>query len=770
MANPSMRTQSRAIEGVSLIPSMDMVHFQGGMDIVHDIYQLPLATYSDIQNMRPTRPGFVKRKGMAKLHSTADSTNKCMSLFCYSKGKQVELHTYAQMSDGDTLEATANPPGTTVGAFGASIYNTTDTTNMLPASWAVVNDRLLMTDGTGYPRIYTGNTEYIAAFIVYKGAAAIPDVPILGEDYSFNVADGDSTTVAILDSLSVLTDYDAVFIRTDTPADTFTFTVSKPNGDAAVAQLHYWNGAWAAVSSLTDNTIASAGKTLGQTGTMTFTMTTDHKPKYMFGSNGYWYRLSLASGALDAEVEISGVTYNSRFLAIQNVWDGIPTSAIEAYKYDGTDKTYRFYSPTGIEIGGLTSSDKVYVNTIDPAIGMYVTVGSVPNETAATTVTIKYFNGSTWASTSAADSTTIDSKSLASDGWLTWTHPSDEQPTVFQSSQYYSYWYEITFDKTLTADMIVGVEFMPYYDMRDFGKCYALCSFKQRVIYSFEKLPGYVAISSYTLPTVLNGNDFAIQDIGDGRANKAVCIKKFYNEVLVWQEEKGKEGGCLTLIEGESPDTFGKRIISTSKGTFSSKSAVVVDGIPVIKTKDETPSKVTMAYFLSRDGVYRTDGRAVESISQLIQDYFDPKESKCIRRGYEKEHWMDWDSQYNVIRVGLVSGSTATVPNVFLIYDPFTHAWSHDVLTYPLSCHAEVEAVSGQYPVLQIGGGTADGTIYILNSGTTDVATAITAYVTMEFDGNGHNIHIEELLVRATGTLTVTPTVDGTAKSDISIT
>ena len=44
-------------------------------------------------------------------------------------------------------------------------------------------------------------------------------------------------------------------------------------------------------------------------------------------------------------------------------------------------------------------------------------------------------------------------------------------------------------------------------------------------------------------------------------------------------EEKGKDGGCLTLLEGYDPQTYGKLLLSTKLGTSSTKSAVVVDGV-----------------------------------------------------------------------------------------------------------------------------------------------------------------------------------------------
>ena len=755
-------------EQVNELKQLDYQPLSGGIDLVREIYQLPLGGFSSIVNMRPLRPGFIKRKGCAELNTANDGTNKVITLFGFSKGKQSQIKFFAQMSDGDVLQATNNPP--TVGTtFGTSVYNTTGT--MLPASWAVIDDHLLYSDGTGYPRIFSGETERVSNFIVYKGAAAIPDVPKLGNDYSIEVADSDQTTVAVLDSLDTLANYKCIFIRTETPADTLTWIITKPNGSAAVAQMHYWNGAWTGVTSFTDNT-ASAGATLVTTGaTMTWTMTSDHLPKYMFGANGYWYRLSLASGALDSEVEVSEVTYNSDWMAIQSVWDGVPVSSIESYVYINSTATYQYYASEVIEIGGLTSSDKFYFNSVDPIVGFYASVGEIPNETAATTIGVKYWNGTTWATVSVNDSTIVDSKSFASDGWVTFAHPSDEQPTMFQSSQYFTYWYEVSFDKTITTDMVASIEVMPYYEMNEYGKCYALSSFKQRCVYSFEKAPGYVVISGASVPMCIDArtnSDSVLQDIGDGRANRAICIKKFYNEVLVWQEEKGKDGGCLTLIEGYSPSTFGKRVLSTVLGTFSAKSAVVIEDVPNIDPNEKVVRR-TVAYFLSRYGVFMTDGKNIVCVSGDIQNYFDSRESECIRRGYETEHWIDYDSLYNVIRVGIVSGSSATVPNIFLVYDVKTGKWSTDTLTQPFSCHTEVEAASGQFAVLQVAGGTADGTVYRTNYGASDVDAAFTGSLTLEYDGQGHDLFLDEIVVRVNGACTLTPYADTVAKTAITI-
>lgn len=746
------------------------VPFRGGCFTDREISMIPLGGYSMIQNIRGRHPGFEKRLGCRRLHTVADGTNRVETLFQFSKGKQTERHFFAQMSDGDVLDATTAPPGITTGAFGTEVYSATGT--IIPASWAILRDWLLFADSTDVARIYSGNNEYVGAFIVYKGTETIPSIPSKGADYSIEVSTDDTTLYAVLDSLSVLTDYDCIFIKTYTPADTLTWAFKAVNATASTLQMHYWNGAWTAVTGFTDNT-ASAGACMAQDGTMTWTMTTDHVPHYMFGQSGYWHRLSLASGSLDSEVEVYTVKYNSDWCKMQNMWDGVPLPAIESYIYFNSSATYEFYESTGIDIGGMTSSDKYYFNSKKPSIAMYVSVGAVPNTTASTTATIKYWNGTAFSSVSSqSDATSENSKSHAKDGWITWAHPTDEQPSMFQSSQYFSYWYEVSFDKTLTSDMSISVETMPYFTMTEFGKCIGVAPFKRRAAYAFDKLPGYIAISSAQHPFVLNGTDYTVWEIGDGRDNKVVAMKSFYNELMVFQEEKGVNGGCITLIQGYSPETYGTLLIDTHKGTLNSKSVVVVSGVLTWYKFQNTPA--TVAFFISHYGVFMCDGQNVISISHQdtssIQNYFDPTQTECIRSGYEDKAWITYDSVYNCLRIGIVSGQSATECNVFPVYDIEDRAWSFDSPSQPFSCACEVEAASGYVTVIQVSGGNADGFVYQSNYGSNDVSTAIDAYATMELDAQGAEMLMREFILRKTGSCTLTPYLDTVAQTPISIT
>ncbi len=746
------------------------IPFRGGVITGQEVSLIPSGGYSMIQNMRMKHPGFEKRAGCRKLHTEADSTNEVVSLFQFSKGRVSERHFYAQMGDGDVLEATTAPPGVTTGVFGSEVFS--GASGQVPASWSIVNDVMAYSNGVDQHQIYPGTDPYVKRVVVFVSASAIPTIPDVGSDYTEQATDGTSTTVVILDSLGTLAQFDCVFIMTDIPATSLKFTMNgtKVNGDSAVANIHYWNGAWTDTS-MTDGTIAVAGKTLGQSGSMSWSAPTDEIPHYMYNQCGFWYRLSLASGALDAEVEVSSIQYNTSWKAIQNVWDGIPTLPVEVSVYDQSTGVYSTYGAAEVIADLATSSDVFYFNSADPIVGFYIDVGKTPNTTATTTINAaNYFNGTAFAAVSNLYDGT---DGLSKSGWVTFGRQTAVQPRQFNDSRYYSYWYSFTVDKTLSAEVEFSIEVMPYFQISEFGyEGLCNCAWKDRMLYVFSRFPNDICVTAKHRPMVLNGYDYTILDRpGDGRANRVICMKKIYNELLVWQEERGVEGGCLTLYQGYSPETFGKLVLSTRYGTFSAKTAVVVDGIRMNINKVEDPP-VSVAFFLSHAGVFMCDGKTIECISDqpdsYIQNYFDPKSSACIRDGYESKMWLNYDPSENCIRIGLVSGSSATVANIFPVYDIQDRAWSFDLLAQPFSCLANVEAASGAVTAIQVAGGTADGTVHQSNYGLNDVSTAIDAYVTMEVDSDGKYMVMDELMLRMkaqTGNCTLTSSLNGIAQT-----
>ncbi len=742
------------------------VKLRGGAITSRPKALLPLGAYSMVQNMRPQHPGFEKRAGQIKLHSTADDTNQVMTLYQFNKQRVSEQHFYAQMSDGDILEATNEPPTVTTGVFGTEVFS--GSAGQVPASWNSLDDKLIHSNGVDQHQIYGGTSSYVEGCIVYKGAAAIPDIPELGEDYSEQVSDGQASTVAILDALDDLAAFDCVFIKTPVSPSSLTFTIPAGNGNVAATTLQYWNGAWTNYSGQSDSTLdtATSTKTLNQTGTITFTEPTDIIPKYLYGTNGFWCRL-IVSDVLDAEVEISGITFSSNWQDIVNVWDGVLTEAIEV-QVEGTS-TYSVFGSGAVDLNAVTNGKKIMISCADPAVGFYTDVGATPNATGTTITDIKYWNGTAMVSVGTVNDST---SGLSNSGFMTFGRQAAIQPLQFNSSQYYAYWYELTLSATTAADMVVSIQYMPYFSISELGNGVCSTVWKERGMYAFDKWGEYLYVTRAAEPLVLNGSDYGILKAGDGRTNQIVAMRKFHNELMVWQEEKGVEGGCLTLFEGYTPVNFGKLLLSSRLGTFSDKTVEVVDGVLTATATDE--SIKTLAFFLSRYGVCASDGRTISVISDDIQNYFDPTKAECIRRGYENQMWLKYDSAYNVLRIGLVSGSSATVPNIFPVFDLTDKVWYFDILAQELSCMTEVEAQSGNIPIIQVGGGVNDGIVYRLNTGTNDVAAAIDGHLIMEISNDGFYINLNELMIRmkvqAAGDATVTLTQNELEGSTLTLT
>ena len=738
-----------------------IVPFQGGCNTVLETQQIPMGKYSMLQNMRGTHPGFKKRKGQRKQHSTADGTNSVLSMYQFVKNRIPEKHFFSQFSDNDVLKATTDPPGVTTGVFGSESFS--GSASSIPASWSNLKDTLLFSNGVDQHQIYHGTLTYIDRIVHYNGAAAPPTVPTLGYDYSDEATDGLTTTKVILDSLDTYANNECVFVKTPVPASSITFTVSAANANASVPSGYYYNGAWTQVTGLSDGT-ASGGATFAQSGAMTWTLPTDSIPNYMYGENGYWYQFRV-SAALDAEVEVTAVKFTSAWQSIENVWDGNPVYVIETQFYDTSADIYKTFGYTSIEIDSMVGTDstpdKLYFASSDPISAVYADVGTKPNSTAATTVDAVYhWNGTAFAS---VGTVTDGTAGLSNSGWITFPRTTSHK-LQFNKNQYYAYWYYITVDKTLNDDVIISLYTQPYFDIDEFGKGYCNTVWKERAVYGFDR-DQYIVVSAKGDPQVLNGDDYAILEPGDGRSNKPVAMRSFHNEMMVWQEEKGKEGGCLTLFEGYSPTTFGKLLLSTKIGALNNKCVAIVDGVYTSTKTDEVVGKI--GYFLSNYGIFMTDGRCVTGISDDIQNYFDPLESECIRRGYEDQMWLEHDTAYNVIRVGLVSGSSATTCNIFPVFDITDKTWSFDVFEQKPSCMTEVEAGSGNVDVIQLTGGTGDGTVYQSNYGNNDVATAINAYVDVELNANGREMELRELLLsmKKTGHLSITPYEDNVAQT-----
>ena len=638
--------------GTRQITSIETVPFSGGCNTVLESEQIPMGKYSMVQNLRSTRPGKDKRKGQRKQHSTADGTNTAMTMYQFNKIRIAESHFFAQMSDSDVLEATNMPPVVTTGVFGTEAFS--GSASPVPASWATIRDALIFSNGVDLPQIWYGDISYVAGFVHYFSDDVPPSIPEIGYDFTDEASDGRTDTYVDLSGMLV---YEScAFIFCPVQANGIKFTVSSVNDLASVASLYYKKSddSWTELTNGTHGFVDGtdvAGDTLKQTGTMSWTtQPTDEIPVYMFGQCGFWYQLRV-SATLTNPTKFTAVQFTAPWQSIVNVWDGFPVPVLETQFYDDSAGVYKTYGATSIEIDAATTSDTINILTFDLANAVYVDVGETPNTESTTTVaTIKYWNGIAFVTVGTLSDGT---NGFANSGWITFPRQAAVKKQ-FNKNKHYTYVYQIAFGvATVSDDVIVSLFSQPYFDVNKFGKGYCNAAWKKRAVYGTD-IDEIMYVSALGRPQVLNGDDFGILEPGDGRSNLPVAAKSFHNELIVWQEEKGKEGGCITLFEGFSPATYGKLLLSDKIGTLSAKTVVIVDGVYTSTKTDEVVGKT--GFFLSHYGFFITDGRYVTGISDDIQNYFDPLNTECIRRGYDDQMWVGHDTAKNVIRVGLVSG------------------------------------------------------------------------------------------------------------------
>jgi len=827
------------------------VPFAGG---VNKAVERALLTggFSDKNNLRDMHPGFKSRMGQARLHTTTDSAQEIFSVF-QQVDKAGNHNFYAQRADGAVYKATNAPPTATTGNFGTEVLAVLASTKVASAS--IIDDYLIYSDGKRGHQVYAGAGQMIKGFHVYKGSATIPIIPEIGEDYTNEVTDSDTSRVAVLNSLNTLAAFNAIYVCTEVPANSLTITMVNLNSIASVLAGQYWksDGTWASMAGMSDGTSATGGLTLGKSGTITWTHPSDEIPHFQFGRTGYWYRFNV-SVQLDATVSIAQVVYTGDWKPMENVWDGGLVPIAEAQTYKALSLKYQSYSYNAINIAGLFNNvnDYAYFGSLEKLCGIYIFVSNTPNiikavsvgssdisfvdggtsddyiswqqarfdidgfeqgqsivitgttsnnatrkakvvaynkiyvetgtlvaeantsatltydNTVANTMTLEFWNGASWVAVSNFnDDSTVASKS----GFVTFARTTSAQKTQFNKSPFYAYWYRFKFSKPASRFAQISIEGMPYFDITKFGNGFCNTTWQNRPVLSFDKYGNYIYIGASGRVNCINGIDYIPYSVSDdGRANKTLAMTPFARNLIVWQEEKGAWGGSTVIFRGDSPENFGRCVISGNIGIVNSKAYVSMDGVPASQDIpcDTNKSHTKIVFFISRKGVYATDGVDAVCISKPVGIYFDPTDTtNCIRDGYEEKHWMKYDSAYKCLRVGLCTGTSATIANTFLVYNILDAAWGTDTLGQAITCMTEIEAGSGNITILQMGGGS-DGFVYRMNTGLNDVGAEtvpVNAFLTLEIGGGGKKIDAKTLQIRckaqATGSITPSVAFDG---------
>ena len=476
------------------------------------------------------------------------------------------------------------------------------------------------------------------------------------------------------------------------PLQGVKYYVKTANTADATLSCTYWNGTtMAAVANSSDGTSAS-GKTLAATGTFSFDSTVGNaKPFHFSGMYMYAYQFAMSAGNAD----IYMVTVDAPFQKIVDVWDGVLRQPIQFQFYTGSE--YRDFtlevnedSYTGYEIGavldGMTKSGKVIVMFDErmAAIKWKMAAGLTNTNTSA--VTIKYWNGSAFATVGTVTDTTLagGTDTLGQTGMTSWTPPAETLEAPVDLFGVYGYAYEITVSATLSgtadddADELVVDRVTGIPAQKTMRGCKFPSFYKNMLLLCGDiagKQGNRVDYSMPYSPDVYNGELSSMDQtqslyFGDSEQLTAGC--ELFNRVgnnIISAWVALKEGSTYLLV-GDSPEDFQIHPVSANIGCPAPLTLVTAE-VGYDMAQDVTRN---IAIWLSNSGPVVYD-LAVITPLRGIDKFFKPEDPECINWDCieNSRGWFDQlNKEYNL---EFPSGAGQITCNKWVAYDLIRKKW-----------------------------------------------------------------------------------------------
>ena len=480
-------------------------------------------------------------------------------------------------------------------------------------------------------------------------------------------------------------------IMTTRPIQGATFYVKTANTTASTMSFYYWDGsAWAAVSGGSDGTSVSS-KSLAQSGKYSFTSTESTAGLMHFEElYMYAYLMEISAG----EADIYSVTVDAPFQTFKDVWDGVYRQPIQFQIWSAdhwedytlqVNQSSDVNTPVGGQLDGLLSTDYVIVQFEDPTAGMrWTMLGDLVN-TAAAVMTVKYWNGTNWASvTNLVDGTcnTGGTKSVNGTGLIRWDKPTDEQKQTLFGTVGYAY--KVLWDSTLTGtkggaaevmvDLVYGIPTQHTVKPFDFSVLY-----KNRVFLGSFSAGGQgnrMDFCAANAPDVWNGYDSS--DDGRyalyfGNEEPLRCATQLYNRfgsnifsmLLVFKD------GETYVMTGTTPDDFEQFPVSLNTGCPAPLTLATAE----MGFEAGEGMQRQVAIWVSHSGPMMFDGAVMQPV-RGVDLYFDPTEDTFVNWSIMRSTARGWvDQTYREYNLLLPSGVSATENNTWLVYDLIRKKW-----------------------------------------------------------------------------------------------
>jgi hypothetical protein len=519
------------------------------------------------------------------------------------------------------------------------------------------------------------------------------------------------------------------------PLQGVKFYVATGNPITSTLTAKEWNGTtWETLSS-TDNT-ASGGKTLYQTGTVTWPSTVNtSKPRYINGLSLYWYQFEFDAGA----ASLYYVTVNAPIQPLKNIWNGVEEYAAKCLKYDGT--TYKDYTndvndgsqSTYADFSSLAAAHSIYLGFLNPqqAINFNFVAGA-ENSTTSTQMSVYRWNGSDWRSVeglnNATTSETATTTSFSKGGVVSFQGATKGQEFKRAiSDEYPLYYYKVQFANALDASVhvseITGIAYPDESSQYKFSQ-----TFQNRLFLCNDKSgnKNKCIYSTYNAPDLMNGEDSGEITFGDRQdLTAAAVIYNIYTNTAVESFIVTKRNETYRL-SGSAPSSWVLQKMSSNIGCVAPLSMVSAE------MTESADVKRTVAIWQSDKGIVMSDGATIVPISDDIKCYFDPNDARHIPAAWLSKSVAWYDPSTRSYKITIASGAASTYLNTELEYSLRSKEWTKVYRenasgANPLQSGFQVWDSSGSGYTY---GGGKDGFIYRLENGNNWNGVAnITAYL-----------------------------------------
>ena len=705
--------------------------FNGKLRLDVDPLLIGPENFRQLTNLRYTNSGVRGVLGSTKINVTPSGYHRIDGGYHFVKQRPDESHIFVQVSNPGTSASKLIKSNNTASVPDQDTFS--DVTASIAYNKVNFSDApdnaMVACDGVeNY--IWGGEKSRVSGFITSSATITTTDLTN-PKDYT------DQVNNNLTDAENRATTGQDFVVGSVRPLQGSSFYVWTANTVAATMGVSEWTGSgWSALT-VTADTTATGGKTLAQTGTITWApTTTTSKPCYINSRFSYFYNFHLSAAGTAV---VFFVTVDAPMQPVTDLWDGVPNTIASAFAdnsislyYDYTSNLlkedyYTASSLTYMDIGGTTlQTTSMYVGFTDRQGGLQFILPDFYycNVETPITIVIYYWNGTAWASAGTlSDGTSSGGAPFNHSGNVIWNSvdPALEFKTKIADNNFY-YYYKINvtgghLTASVRVDAVFGITAQQQINAHSFSYLWQnrLWLFDE---ISAERNTGICSASGTNC--VFNGSDSTTLSFGDG--NQVMAASSIYSRYggYIYDNLIVLKQSSVHLVDGVAPTGWRVYDVATNVGITATgtlqKCDINFDSAPGI-TKH-------VLMWQSARAIEYFDGNTLTPISDDIRIFFDPDNARYINVAICDQFNSYYDDRNFEYHWLFASGASSYL-NEHWAFDLRRKKW-YEVIRgsgNELRAAWSVEDPNGMK--YNYGGGINDGYIQRLENGTSFNGTAI---------------------------------------------